>query len=146
VDSEEEEATAAAEAADKDAAYGAEVAKRKESFAAQEVAARAQEQMGGARAGAAQPGPARDCVERLAPKLAQAALEGDGEAVARLLAAGADPNASVARRAPDGAVVQATALCAACMFLLLVVSSADKSCKLCVANEYNHAGLKVRRR
>jgi ankyrin repeat protein len=43
----------------------------------------------------------------------RAVLEDDGAAVPRLLAAGADPNASVAGRNPLGAVVQSTALCVA---------------------------------
>jgi ankyrin repeat protein len=52
-------------------------------------------------------------VEWLADQLARAAAEGDGAAVARLLAAAADPNASVAGQHPSGEVVQTTALCAA---------------------------------
>jgi ankyrin repeat protein len=46
-------------------------------------------------------------------QLAQAADKGDWAAVARLLAAGADPNASVAMRTPSGESYQSTALCAA---------------------------------
>jgi ankyrin repeat protein len=42
-----------------------------------------------------------------------AAQAGDGAAVARLLAAGADPNAPVAVQLPSGEVVQRTALCVA---------------------------------
>jgi ankyrin repeat protein len=49
-----------------------------------------------------------------AAPLVMAATEGDlGAAVARLLAAGADPNASVPGRMPSGEVVQSTALCEA---------------------------------
>jgi ankyrin repeat protein len=47
---------------------------------------------------------------RPADCLLMAAQEGDAAAVARLLAAGADPNASVAGRTPSGEVVQTTPL------------------------------------
>ena len=43
----------------------------------------------------------------------EAAGEGDGAAVTRLLAAGADPNVSVARRKVSGEVIHTTALIAA---------------------------------
>jgi ankyrin repeat protein len=43
--------------------------------------------------------------------LATAAEGGDGAAVARLLAAGADPNTSAPARTPSGQVFQTTALC-----------------------------------
>jgi hypothetical protein len=49
----------------------------------------------------------------LADQLVTAAKEGDGAAVARLLGAGADPNAWVTVRNPSGEVVQTTALAAA---------------------------------
>jgi ankyrin repeat protein len=48
-----------------------------------------------------------------ADQLLDAAGEGDVAAVARLLTAGAVPNASVAARVPSGEVIQFTALCAA---------------------------------
>jgi hypothetical protein len=48
-----------------------------------------------------------------ADQLLRVAGEGDKAAVARLLAAGADPNASVTGRRPSGEVVQTTALCQA---------------------------------
>ena len=44
----------------------------------------------------------------LAEQLVEAALGGDAAAVARLLAAGADPNAYVTRALPSGEVYQAT--------------------------------------
>jgi hypothetical protein len=47
---------------------------------------------------------------RPADQLLVAASKGDAVAVTRLLAAGADPNASVPGRTPSGEVVQATAL------------------------------------
>jgi ankyrin repeat protein len=46
-------------------------------------------------------------------ELAAVVQDGDGVALARLLAAGADPNALVAGRNPSGELFQATALCAA---------------------------------
>jgi ankyrin repeat protein len=49
----------------------------------------------------------------LAEKLIVSALEGDGAEMARLLAAGADPNASVTGRYPSGEVVETPALMAA---------------------------------
>jgi ankyrin repeat protein len=76
-------------------------------------------ELGVAQAGAAplepepEPEPARVGGERLAPKLAKAATEGDGVAVTRLLAAGADPNASARAGTPDGEVFQTTPLCMA---------------------------------
>jgi ankyrin repeat protein len=48
--------------------------------------------------------------ERLANKLLVAAKDGDGEAVARLLKEGADPNASVTARNSSGQAFQTTAL------------------------------------
>ena len=42
-----------------------------------------------------------------------AATEGDGAGVARLLAAGADPDAPATAQSPDGAVFQTTPLCEA---------------------------------
>jgi ankyrin repeat protein len=66
--------------------------------------------------------------------LLEAALDGDTEAVARLLAAGrADPNASMTQRMPSGEAVQATALCVAAakghleVARLLLDSGADPS-------------------
>jgi ankyrin repeat protein len=44
-------------------------------------------------------------------ELTLAAVEGDAAAVARLLAAGGDPNASASLRLPSGVVIQTTALC-----------------------------------
>jgi hypothetical protein len=41
-------------------------------------------------------------------QLVMAAQEGDGAAVARLLAVGADPNASVVGRTPSGEMIQTT--------------------------------------
>ena len=70
--------------------------------------------------------------ERLAPKLVNAAKEGDAAAVARLLAAGADPNASTGRK-PSGEVYQGTALCMAAgqcrleVVRLLLEAGADPS-------------------
>jgi ankyrin repeat protein len=49
----------------------------------------------------------------LADELLRAAHEGDGAAVSRLLAAGADPNASVSGRNSSGEVAHSTALCKA---------------------------------
>jgi ankyrin repeat protein len=49
----------------------------------------------------------------LVHQLGMATTEGDGAAVARLLAAGADPNASLPERTSSGEVVQTTALCMA---------------------------------
>jgi ankyrin repeat protein len=46
-------------------------------------------------------------------QLLNAVREGDTAGVTRLLAAGADPNASVAQRTPSGAVLRSTVLCAA---------------------------------
>jgi ankyrin repeat protein len=48
-----------------------------------------------------------------AVQLVTAACKGDAAAVARLLAAGADPNASMAERGASGKMVRATALCVA---------------------------------
>jgi ankyrin repeat protein len=48
-----------------------------------------------------------------ADQLVTAAAQGDGAAVSRLLAAGADPNAAVAGLTPSGEVVQTTALAVA---------------------------------
>jgi ankyrin repeat protein len=48
-----------------------------------------------------------------AGQLLNVVKEGDGAAVARLLAAGADPNASVPDRLPSGEVFRTTALCSA---------------------------------
>jgi ankyrin repeat protein len=59
---------------------------------------------------APEPEPARGGADRLAPKLVTAAKQGDGAAVARLLAAGADPNALVAGRTLSGEAAQTTAL------------------------------------
>jgi ankyrin repeat protein len=61
---------------------------------------------------APEPEPARGG-ERLASKLVMAAMEGDAAAVSRLLAAGADPNASMAVEKPSGEVLHTTALCKA---------------------------------
>jgi ankyrin repeat protein len=62
---------------------------------------------------ALEPELARRGADRLEPELVTAANQGNGAAVARLLAAGADPNASVPGRMPSGEVVQSTALCEA---------------------------------
>ena len=65
--------------------------------------------------------------------LLEAAQEGDGAAVARLLAAGADPNALVTRRTPLGEVVRVTPLVAAAargrveVAMLLLEGGADPS-------------------
>jgi ankyrin repeat protein len=85
-----------------------------------EVAARlravATEQLRAAQAADPAPAPTPAAVvgeEGPVDQLAQAALQGDAAAVARLLAAGADPNASVPGQMPSGEVVQSTALCEA---------------------------------
>jgi hypothetical protein len=68
-----------------------------------------------------------------AVQLVTAAKEGDGAAVARLLSAGADPNASVPGRTPSGEVAQTTALCTAAAYgrpeaaRLLLEAGADPS-------------------
>jgi ankyrin repeat protein len=68
-----------------------------------------------------------------AAKLVTAAAEGDGAAVARLLAAGADPNALVAGRTPSGKAVHRSALFAAARYgrleaaRLLLEAGADPS-------------------
>jgi ankyrin repeat protein len=69
------------------------------------------EQLRAAQAAGPAPEPHPVTPTRLAHKLAMAAMDGDGVAVARLLAAGADPNASVPARTPSGEVIQTTALC-----------------------------------
>jgi serine/threonine-protein phosphatase 6 regulatory ankyrin repeat subunit B len=83
---------------------------------------------------AAVPEPAAEAGDGgLADQLLMAALEGDGAAVSRLLAAGASPNASVSARDASGEVVQTTALCAAADFgrleaaRLLLDAGADPS-------------------
>jgi ankyrin repeat protein len=69
----------------------------------------------------------------LVDQLAQAAAQGDGAAVAQLLAAGADPNILVSARGPVGEVRQTTALCAAAALgrlqavRLLLAGGADPS-------------------
>jgi ankyrin repeat protein len=57
-----------------------------------------------------EPEPARAGGERLAGKLVRSAWEGDALAVSQLLAAGADPNASVPAPDASGEVVQTTAM------------------------------------
>jgi ankyrin repeat protein len=60
--------------------------------------------------------------ENLGRQLWDAAEQGDAPAVARLLAAGADPNASVAEREPSGQVVQVTVLGEAALYGRLEVA------------------------
>jgi ankyrin repeat protein len=71
------------------------------------------EQLRAAQAAGPEPEPAGAGGWTLAEQLYLAAQDGDGPAVARLLAAGADPNASVAQRTPSGEVFQPTVLVAA---------------------------------
>jgi hypothetical protein len=71
------------------------------------------EQLRAAQAAGRAPAPEAAVVvddEGPAVQLVTAASKGDGEAVRRLLAAGADTNASMAGRTPSGEVLQATML------------------------------------